>query len=621
MQSEARTPRRSDSALALLGLALLVAFGTWVRTSVATRDAGFDLEQPTALFKSDPGLLYYLTQRVDQAGGHMPADFAADERIAHPELTDVPATYTIGQEFLVAWAHRYLAPDAPLQAVCYWTSAITASFVVVGIFLLGFALTRSLRYGLAAALLFALSPAAYRTIGFLCIREDLSLPLYALHLGCTAMLCRGGSWRWALAAGFAGAAAWSTWLASGIVLSAEFAVLALVCLCRRESFSRRDALAVAMPLLVASLLVPALAARSSWLSVTTIIAAALILSNESKAKGKLFECLSFAMVIAAGAGLRLWFGSDDLSHVSDLMFAKLAHLGSMPATLSFESRMLWQGPFANAGLGQLATGLGVVLPVALIALALGWRRRAKARDSLALTIALGVALLAGWQVARLLALPALVACGVCVWAFARSGDASKDTRKGSGSLAALVLFVQAILFTVWTQSFQNHWYRPLVRQQELSALTLAIPQHVPEGDAVLADFMNSSAILAHTGRPAILQAKWETREARERVQAFWRLFYHEDPDALHEWCTEEFQCRWLLVDRFTLGVLHASRALAGLGPRDPWRTGSSAEVMLSRDEDVLSGVPGFELVWRSPGSIRQSNGQSSDFYRLYKLVD
>ena len=42
-------------------------------------------------------------------------------------------------------------------------------------------------------------------------------------------------------------------------------------------------------------------------------------------------------------------------------------------------------------------------------------------------------------------------------------------------------------------------------------------------------------------------------------------------------------------------------------------------VFLDQDDSVLRSVPGFELVFRSPPSIRQINGEPYDFFRLYRL--
>jgi hypothetical protein len=81
--------------------------------------------------------------------------------------------------------------------------------------------------------------------------------------------------------------------------------------------------------------------------------------------------------------------------------------------------------------------------------------------------------------------------------------------------------------------------------------------------------------------------------------------------------TAKYRCEWLLVDRATLGYI--SRYAAGFAPREPWLPGTAAVTFLSTDQAVLAGVPGFELVWRSPPGIRMQNGAPTDFFRLYRL--
>ena len=54
--------------------------------------AAIDTGSSAGLLKSDPGLLYYLTQRVVDSGGGAPDDWRADPRIEYPSTVDIPAT-------------------------------------------------------------------------------------------------------------------------------------------------------------------------------------------------------------------------------------------------------------------------------------------------------------------------------------------------------------------------------------------------------------------------------------------------------------------------------------------------------------------------------------------------
>jgi hypothetical protein len=57
---------------------------------------------------SPPGLLYYLTRRIAEAGGLPLSDFRADPRIEYPETTDVPRGLGLPavRRCLAAWNGR-----------------------------------------------------------------------------------------------------------------------------------------------------------------------------------------------------------------------------------------------------------------------------------------------------------------------------------------------------------------------------------------------------------------------------------------------------------------------------------------------------------------------------------
>lgn len=106
--------------------------------------------------------------------------------------------------------------------------------------------------------------------------------------------------------------------------------------------------------------------------------------------------------------------------------------------------------------------------------------------------------------------------------------------------------------------------------------------------------MTSTAILAHTGRPICVQPKWESAQARERVAEFWGAFYQGTPEDLHMLLTEQWGAGYLLVDRFVMGELHASRYLAGLGRDVALPDGSAAALLLEPGKLPPSGFQVLE---------------------------
>ena len=151
-------------------------------------------------------------------------------------------------------------------------------------------------------------------------------------------------------------------------------------------------------------------------------------------------------------------------------------------------------------------------------------------------------------------------------------------------------------------------------------MVAAVEELVPQGAPIAADFMNSTAILAHTRRPIYLQPKYETEASRRRAERFLTSFFHDSPAELANWLAAE-GIEHLLVDRFTLGTLYASRYAAGiLVTTREFSPDSAATAFLSQDSAQLEGVEGFRLLYRSPPDIVQSNGEPYDFFRLYRIV-
>jgi hypothetical protein len=612
-----------------------VLAGAWVRVAVAVADPGFDRVQPVGMLKSDPALLYYVTERVVEADGLLPDDLRHDPRVQHPRGTDLAAELTVGQELLVGWTYPGLAFGAPLHVHAQRVMALTAALVVVGVYLV-------VRAGggrapaLAAALLAALLPACYRTIGFVLVREDLSLPLFALGAGCAATAARAGAGakraRWSLGAGIALAAAAGTWHAMTFVLALlALALAAAAAWTGANPLASRSGRLALVPLAAAALLVPALRASGFLVSPPLVVAAALCGLAWMQARrrgpagdggGRARRAAVLSGLIVAGGALALalawlgWSGQGELAHVYEVVLAKLRFAGARPAdprAISFDARLLWQGPFETLAAGAAVRDLGLVLPAGLAALVL-LARRGLSRPAAACAAFTLLALPAAWFVSRLVVLPALGLA--CLAGLALHGGLRRRVAAG---VAAAVLVAQAALFARFAATHAITWYQPAGWAPELSALVESIPGLVPEDEAVCADFVTSTAVLAHTRRPIVLQPKYETEASRRDAEAFLRTFFHGTPQDLAGLLRERFRCRHLLVDRYVLGYL--SPWTAGLPVGAEPRPGTAAAAFLSQDAAVLSGVPGYELLYRSPATILQRNGEPYDLYRLYRLTE
>ncbi len=610
---------RSQLLTALAVALAAVAYSTWLRIHTAFAVGCFDGDAE-GLLRADPGTLWYLLQRVIEGGGWPAASFAADPRIEHPTLTDCWAEFTVGHEFLLAGLHA-LWPDVPLHRLCVIALAAVTSLTGLGVFATVQTLTRAPLWSATAAVLFALTPAAYRTIGFVLMNEDLSLPLWAAHLWLTARALRAGRARDAAAAGLAAVAAAATWHATTFLLTLGFATaLAFTLATGRALLPRRAALTLLVTLVLGGIAVPVLRAKGFALGLPVQLLLATLAASSPNAWSRILRAA--ATLGAAGLaafGLRLATGREgDLGHVLALFWAKLGHLGQFPddpTQLSFDARIMWQGPFASTSIADLLLLLGALLPLAVCLFGrelAGWRR---ASDAPALPrllgVALGASLVLTLLVNRLQVVPAILGpIAVGAWL------ATLRPRVG----AAVALTVLAAQPLVCARFFAQHttWHDP-VQVQEMRAALEAVRDFTPRDAAIAADPVSSGAILAHTGRRVAVQAKWESRESRRRMQVLLTPFHLGTVADVHRMLRDELRCDYFLVDRRVLWGL--CRQMSGI-PRSQQlpAPGTAAAAFCTDDLNELRALPGFELLYRSPSWIRHPDGSPSGYVRMFRVL-
>ncbi|MFT7676400.1 MAG: hypothetical protein ACI8QC_000371 [Planctomycetota bacterium] len=607
-QSEPRGWRVGAPLLALL-ICLLSA---GLRYEAAVEHPAFDRSAPESVLRSDPALLYQLVQEVVEAGG-TPENWDVEPRLAWPEKTDVPATYTVGQEYLVLAARRLLGDGTPLHVLVVQVMALMAALAGMGVYLLALELTGSARWSLLATLFYATLPASYRTMGFVLVREDLALPIFALHLGLALRAVRTDRiWAW-VAAGLSLGATMATWHAGGILALLEMGVLVLgaLLLNKHPLASRRAVFGLGAFLLVC-VLVPALRSKGAVFDLPALCALCLVLGSYAGATRR--TGFIAGGLVLAGFMRYLVFPSEDMGHVTQVLAGKLLHLGVRPTDpelLSFEARMMWQGPFATLSSGALWNFFRVALPLIPLLVLSTLRTKQRAPGELFLVAVLCTGLLLAWMAQRMVVLPGLV-LPVLLALGARRAVANSARPFGSLGVSALVFF-QLVIFAGWISTADLPWYNA-ARAGATAELVAAVDQRVPDEEAIAADFMLNPVLLASCGNPMVLQPKWERRAARERVEAFWTTAFRAGPQALRKLLTERFQCRWLVVDRSMLGGMYASLYLAGL-PRGAGLPPGSAVEALCADTLVAGSVPGFELIWSST----TSNG-ASGLYRLFRIT-
>ena len=621
MMSEGGGEHRSDTPKWVAALAVAVAavaFSAWARVEVTLSAPGFDARSAEGLMKSDPALLYYLTRRVVDSGGAVPEDFRADRRIEHPDARDLPAMLPVGQEFLIAWAFLAFGGDLPLHAFALVFMSGVASLTALGVFGLAAEVTRRPGAAALAACLYATSLASYRTTGLLFMREDLSLPLYAVHLWLFARAARRSMPIDFMLAGLSLLLAVSTWHAMTLVAAVEAACLfAWSLVSGRNPFAQRGAWIGVAVMALGSLVVPVLRAKLFVLSPTMQLAAALLAASAlvrrfgpvSPLRNAAFHLAPLGVValVALAWNRANLQGAGDFGHVFELLLEKLRFLGTRPedpTLLSFGARIMWEpgGPFDNLSPADLLRLLPVSVPLVVLQIPLA--ARALRRPGSEVGGALVIAYAAIWVALALLvqrnvSILAIVAPVAAVWMF------QKLRGVPSAVVAGALVAAQIGWMSLYFGSFGSGWYEPgevAARRQMIEW----IRSNLPPKDPIASDVINSAALLAHTEHPVVLQPNWETQQSRDRLERIVTALYRESPAAFSRLLREEFDCRYVLVDPI---IFWYWGYLAGVGPVDP--PGSAAEALLAPGQ--IDGVPGFRLLYRTRPKLHD--------FRLYALED
>ncbi len=610
--------------LGWLAALLAVVVSTLVRVETARADPNFSQAPVEGLLKSDPGLAYYVVERILDARGGVPDDFRADPRIEHPDLVDVPSRMPVGLQFIAAWTQLLLAQRPPLIETCLWVSSACASLVLLGVFGLARELSGRTLPAVLAVVCAAAMFANHRTIGFVLTDEDLALPLFAAHLWLAARAYRVRSTASVIAAALFLVAALASWHAMSFFASLEAgALLIWFAVSGRNPLPHQRAWPLVIILAAAGIVVPLLAEAGFLLSFPMLVVVGLCgASGVARLRGggevsRLPGFSSVAVLVAAAflLGRVVDTGAENHAHVFALLVSKIGHLGVLPADpreLSFDARLMWQGPFRTMGWGELLVQLGLPL-LALPAMTVVLRRARGSTDPrvVVAVILAWISLPAAWLVARTIVLPgmilpALVAC----WAV--------GSRRNTW-IAASGAGVQILFFAGQIRDHQMSWYWPYERQVEIARVVHAVRLLVPAGEPVAGDFMTSTAILARTRHPIVFQPKWESKASRDRVREFLTTLYEKPPGELRDLLLDTYRCKYLVVDCYTLWNLARYTAGMPLTAREP-PVGTAAHSLLSKDARALESIPGYRLLYRSPNDLRQPDGRPTDFYRVYELT-
>ncbi len=601
---------------------VLVVVATSVRILVPLASPIFTKFDPISLLRSDPALIYYITERIVDAGGMVPADFRADPRIEYPETTDIPAMFTVGEEFLVAWGYLLFGSGMPLHLFAFGFMSFIASLTVVGVAGLGRELTGSAAFGVAAGALHVGTGGTYRTIGSILVREDLSLPLFALHLYLLARASRLKTPGAVMLAAGAAAAALATWHAMAFIFTMEVTCVFLWHLrTGKNPMEARASWLFVGVLILGALSIPVLQSKLFVFSapvqmlVAMLVVARLSLGSAANRVERAATSVGVFVLLALLLTVAKSFfqdGAADYSHVLAMMVGKVQHLGQLPedpATLPFGARLIWNGIFETGSPELIWNYIGPLSLLVLVAtvywVAPWWNGRGPSNPAIAVAFG-GGALLSTLLVSRLTALAAILAPIPTVLLL----GTMKSHRFRTSILAGLIVIQCGFTYVKIDNTLLKGWYSPPLLVQ-LGRTLHFIQDNLSGEGAIAADFVTSSALLVHTTHESILQPKYETTRSRDRIERFMVGIYSESPDAYREILRQEFGARYLIID---MPLLWRSRYTGGI-PKNANAPpmGTAAHLLLNNNKAVYQSVPGYRFLFES----RKLHPR----YRLYELDD
>lgn len=585
-----------------VGCALVVAAAAAFRLTLVLGDDGFSRDDPARVLKSDPALVYYITQQLAEGQSLVPPDFRADTRIEHPHAVDIPRQFTVFEEWLVAAVYRLLPGTPPLHMVALVTLSIVASCALLAIAGLAWIVTGCRRLALLAALLGALLPGNYRSLGALFLREDLALPLYALHLCAFAALVARPTPKRGMLFGLSLGLVLASWHLTAFVAPLEVLLLLAWCLVHPGAMRTSAWAALLGALVVAALPFPVLQrtlgqAWSLWVPLVAGLGWSWAAARRTRPASVAARGVLFVATLAACALLSRW-ASPEYGHVYQMILDRLAFLGSPnppadPSLIDFTTRLLWQGPFQGATVIRIigALFLAAALSPLLVAPVLrAWRERDEGPVALLGVLFLGFLLL-GWLVQRLLVFAGLLA-PVALVVLLRRLDLQRSRPAIAGLVVAHLAFFSSAFSGYWID-----WYIPQ-HQDAIAETRTWVAGNLDPREPLCSDMVNGPTLLATCGNPMLTQPKYESAASRERIREHLDALFHGSPDDLRRYLRER-ETRFLLIDYQTL--MRNFAYVAGLPPGQT-PAGPSALGALLSEAFPGDGPPtpsGFTLRFRS----------------------
>jgi len=354
----------------VIPIILLYLLSVFFRVGEYKNHRGYNPDNDRHLFRSESSVYYHYTQLM-ASGDKLPEP---DTRIQAPEGLEPKREFTLVMEWMIAKLYSLSGRPGPLHGFIIIFTGVVSSLTIVAAWLMALRLTGSLGAAIFAALCYATSfPAYIRTLGGL-LSENFALPLLFLGL---ALFVRDHKNSCSGIQQFTAAVCLSIAVASWHF--SQFVLLLLTAWCwigfLRKGGDRHTTSSIVllyMLMVVAGIASPALRAKFFLVSPLMVFLPALAAAYRWHALRWVFFCVAVISVPLTGMLFPEHF--SDFSHVYQASWEKLVHAGvkpSDPASVAFETRMFWAGPFDTPLPSRILTGFAIYFVPGLLSI-MGW---------------------------------------------------------------------------------------------------------------------------------------------------------------------------------------------------------------------------------------------------------
>lgn len=502
------------------------------------------------LYYSDAALRFHYAEMFSQ-GKKIPI---VDKQVLYPEGLKVRTLIHLTMDWVIGNSHRLFFAKLPFTDYVKYFVCIFSSFSVLLVFLLGALIWQKKGSGLIAGVFYAIGIPSFWRIAGNYLRESFALPFIftALYLFSYSLISPSAT-RQKLMLFFSGVGftlSLITWHLSQFFFTVFVGFLICLFILNDNAVKIfKNLWLFFIPILLAGLTWQPISSKYFILSFPLVMSIwlwliAILGFKQNTYLKRIF--LAFGFIPIYFILIRIfprYFA--EYGHVFETIIAKIVNLGhkpANPATLSFDARSIWMGPFASPG--PLTIVFSILVPFLLAII--GWlgslnRNFFKQFDYNRLLISYFIIV---FTILYFL----VIRLEVFLFFFlAVAIGANLNLIREKKKLRQLLLISLIAGFLIesyktynFKQLFQTYYLKlakewltkPTAYGSDWERLSNWIKENTKPDQAILADVDISAMLLTYLDRPIIIQPIYENTIARQRAQECLNAFYQTETDFL-----------------------------------------------------------------------------------------